>query len=89
VLLLLQCHSLTLDVCAEYAGGFGGPQINVGFTTVFVGEITVKLCLLGPLQYFMDPYNLFDFVVTWLGIIEITVQVRRTFGCKYYKGTSL
>ncbi|CAM9119896.1 unnamed protein product [Discosporangium mesarthrocarpum] len=37
--------------------------------------MSIKLGLLGPARYFTDSYNIFDFLITWLGIIEITVQV--------------
>lgn len=51
-------------------------QLNKAFTVFFVLEMTIKLSLLGPVAYFMDGGNLFDFSITCLGLIEITVKVR-------------
>lgn len=52
-------------------------QCNEAFTAFFVLEMVFKLGLLGPYAYFTDYYNIFDFTVTWLGLFEITFQVRR------------
>lgn len=38
-------------------------------------EMAIKLGLLGPIGYFRDSYNIFDFAITWLGLVEITLQV--------------
>lgn len=37
--------------------------------------MVLKLGLFGPFGYFSDGYNVFDFTITWLGLIEITMQV--------------
>lgn len=37
--------------------------------------MVIKLGLLGPHNYLRDRYNVFDFAITWVGLIEITVQV--------------
>ena len=52
------------------------PQINKAFTVMFVIETTFKLGLLGPIGYFTDGYNVFDFVITLLNLVESTMEVR-------------
>ncbi|CAM9215633.1 unnamed protein product, partial [Hapterophycus canaliculatus] len=51
-------------------------EFNKAFTSLFVVEMTFKLGLFGPVGYFSDGYNTFDFAITWLGLVEITIQVR-------------
>lgn len=34
-----------------------------------------KVALMGPYAYFTDYYNIYDFAITWLGLIEITTEV--------------
>lgn len=53
----------------------GSRQFNKAFTALFVVEMTLKLGLFGPVGYFSDGYNIFDFAITWLGLVEITIQV--------------
>eukprot|EP00903_Cladosiphon_okamuranus_P008160 g7859.t1 len=48
---------------------------NEAFTSLFVVEMAIKMGLLGPVGYFNDGYNIFDFTITLLGLIEITIQV--------------
>ncbi|CAM9483745.1 unnamed protein product, partial [Ectocarpus fasciculatus] len=45
------------------------------FTSLFVMEMAIKMGLLGPIGYFKDGYNIFDFAITWLGLVEITLQL--------------
>lgn len=54
---------------------FSSMQLNEAFTALFVVEMVIKLGLLGPHTYLRDGYNVFDFAITWLGLVEITVQV--------------
>lgn len=61
-------------------------QLNETFTALFFLEMLIKLGLLGPHAYMRDGYNVFDFVVTWLGLIEITVQVGQS---RLYRDTIL
>lgn len=44
------------------------------FVVVFVIEAILKLTALGPAQYFKDEWNTFDFIVTALGVIELSVE---------------
>lgn len=44
------------------------------FVLVFVIEAILKLTALGPVQYFGDEWNTFDFIVTALGVIELSVE---------------
>lgn len=44
------------------------------FVVVFVIEAILKLTALGPAQYFRDEWNTFDFIVTALGVIELSVE---------------
>lgn len=57
------------------AHSFSSLQLNEAFTALFVVEMVIKLGLLGPHTYLRDGYNVFDFAITWLGLVEITVQV--------------
>lgn len=41
---------------------------------VFLIEAILKLTALGILQYFRDGWNTFDFIVTALGVIELSVE---------------
>ena len=51
-------------------------QFNEAFTSLFVVEVVIKLGLFGPVGYFSDGYNLFDFGITLLSLVEIIIQVR-------------
>lgn len=44
------------------------------FVVVFVIEAILKLTALGPVQYFRDEWNTFDFIVTTLGVVELSVE---------------
>lgn len=44
------------------------------FVLVFVIEAILKLIALGPVQYFKDEWNTFDFIVTALGVIEMCFE---------------
>uniref|UniRef100_A0A7S1E5W3 Ion transport domain-containing protein n=1 Tax=Hemiselmis andersenii TaxID=464988 RepID=A0A7S1E5W3_HEMAN len=47
---------------------------NVVFLMVFVGEAIIKLLALGPRWYFVDPWNMFDFVVVLLSCVMLIVD---------------
>lgn len=49
--------------------------MNVVLTAVFVMEMLLKLGLMGPIGYFRDGYNVFDFIITCLGLLEMIVKV--------------
>lgn len=51
------------------------PQLHKAFTTIFTIEMVFKLGMLGPVGYFRDGYNVFDFIITLLGLLEITIHV--------------
>lgn len=44
------------------------------FICVYVVEALMKIVALGPMQYFRDKWNTFDFVVTALGVVEIGLE---------------
>ncbi|XP_028397956.1 voltage-dependent L-type calcium channel subunit alpha-1D-like [Dendronephthya gigantea] len=46
---------------------------NIGFTAVFLLECILKLIAFRPKNYFLDRWNIFDFVVVVGSIIDITV----------------
>mmetsp|Transcript_29320 Transcript_29320/g.38551 ORF Transcript_29320/g.38551 Transcript_29320/m.38551 type:complete len:2569 (+) Transcript_29320:180-7886(+) len=48
---------------------------NLVFTVIFAVEAGIKLLVYGPIGYFFDPFNLFDFVVTLLGLLELFISV--------------
>lgn len=41
---------------------------------VYIIEAILKLIALGPIQYFRDAWNTFDFTVTAIGVIEIGLE---------------
>lgn len=46
---------------------------NIGFTMVFLLECILKLLALRPRNYFMDPWNIFDFVIVVGSIVDIII----------------
>lgn len=50
-------------------------QLNYIFSVFFVLEVVLKLAVMGPVEYSRDGYNVFDFAVTCLGLIEMIVEV--------------
>lgn len=44
------------------------------FVLIFVIEAILKLTALGPVQYFRDGWNTFDFLVTAIGVIELGLE---------------
>ena len=59
-------------------------KFNEAFTSLFVVELAIKMGLLGPVGYFSDGFNVFDFIITLLGLIETTIEVR----CKGFGGAT-
>jgi hypothetical protein len=47
---------------------------NVVFLFVFISEAVIKLLALGPRWYFVDPWNMFDFVVVLLSCVMLVVD---------------
>ena len=48
---------------------------NFAFTMYFVVEMTVKLMGLGPHRYVSDNFNIFDGLVTILGVIDMALTL--------------
>lgn len=46
---------------------------NVGFTMVFLLECVLKLLAFFPKNYFMDPWNIFDFIIVVGSIADIII----------------
>lgn len=46
-------------------------EINLFLTIVFICEMVIKLWGFGPFLYFMDPMNIFDFIIVMFSIIEL------------------
>lgn len=44
------------------------------FVIVFVIEAILKLLALGVIRYFKDEWNTFDFIVTFLGLVELFLE---------------
>lgn len=44
------------------------------FLAVYVVEAILKLTALGPVKYFHDAWNTFDFIVTAVGVIELGLE---------------
>jgi hypothetical protein len=58
--------------------------INLFFTTVFIIECLLKLLGVGPVWYFLDRWNLFDFIVVVLSIMTIVIDVvTREYDCAH------
>ncbi|XP_048579316.1 muscle calcium channel subunit alpha-1 isoform X2 [Nematostella vectensis] len=47
---------------------------NIGFTSVFLLECILKLFAFKPKNYFLDRWNLFDFVVVVGSVVDITMN---------------
>ncbi|GAX83897.1 hypothetical protein CEUSTIGMA_g11321.t1, partial [Chlamydomonas eustigma] len=50
-------------------------NINFFFTMFFVVEMFVKLMAMGPRKYASDNFNLFDALVTMLGVVDMTLTL--------------
>lgn len=50
-------------------------KINLFFTSVFILEALLKLVGLGLYQYFMNPWNVFDFCIVLASIVDILVDL--------------
>jgi len=49
--------------------------VNCLFTLVFISECTLKLLALGPRWYFLNWWNLFDFIVVALSIVTLAFDL--------------
>lgn len=48
--------------------------INMAFTWIFIVEAILKLIGLGPKAYFMDNWNIFDFIIVVVSIVELVIE---------------
>ena len=44
---------------------------NLAFTWIFLGEMIVKMIGLGPWGYAMDGFNIFDFIIVMISLVEL------------------
>ncbi len=51
---------------------------NLLFTIVFLVEAVLKLAAFGPLPYFRDPWNAFDFFVVLISIASVALDFSNT-----------
>ncbi|XP_044280931.1 sodium channel protein type 5 subunit alpha-like [Varanus komodoensis] len=54
-------------------------QGNIVFTAIFATEMVLKMIVLDPYYYFQDAWNIFDFVVVVMGIINLITQFHISF----------
>merc|ERR1712142_496654 len=47
--------------------------VSLIFVTIYTGEMVLKLIGLGITKYFSSPWNIFDFVITIMGIVSIVL----------------
>jgi len=47
---------------------------NKIFEAIFFSEALIKIVLYGPVGYFGDKYNVFDFVISMLGFVDLVAQ---------------
>ena len=59
------------------SGGYndGLSAINYLFTAIFLVELVVKMLGYGPIDYFADNFNCFDFLVVVFSIVETAIAV--------------
>jgi voltage-dependent calcium channel T type alpha-1G len=48
---------------------------DYGFTAFFIVELFLKVLTLGPIGYFSDGYNRFDFVLVTISVVDLAVQM--------------
>ena len=46
-------------------------NINLGFSSVFIAELILKMIALGPTVYFKNPWNQFDCFVVSTSILDL------------------
>jgi len=47
--------------------------LNLTFVLIFVAEFVLKICVLGPIGYFNDKFNILDFVLVLFSILDLVV----------------
>jgi voltage-gated sodium channel type V alpha len=57
-------------------------DINIGFTAIFLIEMLIKLTGLGFKGYFREVFNIFDFIVVMLSLLDfgITIGIQSNTG---------
>lgn len=46
------------------------------FTAIFTTEAVLKIIALDPYYYFQKPWNIFDFIVVTIGLINLVIKWR-------------
>jgi WD40 repeat protein len=49
-------------------------HLNTTYVCIFIAEFAIKLALLGPYGYFGDGFNLVDFVLMVLGVVDLAIE---------------
>lgn len=60
-------------------------NINLSFTCVFIAEAVFKLIALGPVGYFRNSWNQFDFFVVMASILDIVLEFSGTSFISFLK----
>jgi hypothetical protein len=50
-------------------------KINYAFTAIFIGEAVIKLLASGPVIYFRDGWNKFDFCIVLLSLLSVLLTL--------------
>ncbi|GAX86028.1 hypothetical protein CEUSTIGMA_g13443.t1 [Chlamydomonas eustigma] len=53
----------------------GTTNANIAFSCYFVLEMLIKIIGMGPRQYAADSFNIFDFFVTLLGVVDMSLTL--------------
>lgn len=48
--------------------------LNIVFNVIFIVEMVIKLTVLGPFGYFNDKFNILDFMLVVVGILDLAVE---------------
>lgn len=69
-------NGIQMGIETDHAGDEGLAQVFLVldhfFTAVFAGEFCIKVSAFGK-QYFFDRWNVFDFVLTWVSILDMWI----------------
>ena len=61
--------------------------INVVFTVIFLAEAAIKMTGLGPRWYFLDSWNILDFIVVVFSIVILAMDIHyETYSCEEKDG---
>jgi len=87
VTLLILANTIQLGLSVDLSGQHWGSIWDISnyvFTVCFALEMTIKLRIL-KLGYFKSRWNWLDFVLVWLGLLEIVMD---NVGAQFLKNTS-